>query len=103
MSAKNVIAMRVEGTLSSCMTPSLFRRVGVSFTSTHHRHSRIADLVHSPALDVGVEEECHAEPHAAYEEAQGHRIGVEYTRQRHCVRFPQRQDGVASVALASLL
>ena len=85
------------------MTPSLFRRVGVSFTSTHHRHSRIADLVHSPALDVGVEEECHAEPHAAYEEAQGHRIGVEYTRQRHCVRFPQRQDGVASVALASLL
>lgn len=52
--------------------------------------------MHSPALHVGVEEERHAEAHAAHKEAQGHRIGVEYTCQRHCVRFSHRQGGVAS-------
>lgn len=57
--------------------------------------------MHSPTLHVGVEEERHAEPHAAHEEAQGHRIGVEYTRQSHGVHFSQRKHGVASAVLAS--
>ena len=77
---------QVLSCFSSSMTSSP-PPAGSLIMSTHHRHSRKADLVHSPARHVGVEEERHAKPYTTHEKAQGHCIGVEYTHQRHCVRL----------------